>query len=67
MKLGIEGKWVGRAVSRSRADGANSFCSRLHGYGGTLMETVLFCPEIETILTYFSNQNCIDIHFTSTS
>lgn len=53
MKLGIEGKWVGRAMSRSRANGANSFCRGLHGYGGTFMETILFCPEKQTDLHLF--------------
>lgn len=45
VKLGVEGQWVGRAVSGSRADGANPLGSGLHGYGGTLVEAVLFCPE----------------------
>lgn len=33
---------MGRAVSGSRADGANSLCGRLEGHGGAFMETVLF-------------------------
>ncbi len=47
MKLGVEGQRVGRAVSGSRADGANSFCGGLHGYGWTFVETILFTSEEE--------------------
>jgi len=42
VKLGAERQRVSRAVSWSRADGADSFCCGLHGYRWTLMETVLF-------------------------
>lgn len=45
MKLRVEGQRVGRAVSGSGADGANSFCGGLHGYGRTFMEAVLFTSE----------------------
>lgn len=47
VKLGAEGQRVGRAVSGSGADCANSFCGGLHGYGGTFMETILFTSERE--------------------
>lgn len=63
VKLGIKGKWVGWAVSGGRANGANSFCSGLHGYGGTLMETILFCPEKQIMLNYFSNQDWFYVYF----
>lgn len=45
VKLGVEGQRVGGAVSRRGADGANSLCSGLHGYGRTFVETVLLGPE----------------------
>lgn len=47
VKLGVEGQRVGRAVSGSRADGANSFCRGLHGYRRTFVETILFTSEEE--------------------
>lgn len=42
MKLGAQRQRVGRAVSWSRADGADSFRSGFKGHGRTLMETILF-------------------------
>lgn len=56
MKLGAEGQRVGGAVSWSRADGANPFCSGLHGYGWTFVETILFTPEEETAAGGFRNE-----------
>lgn len=47
MKLGVEGQRVGRAVSGSRADGANSLCGGLEGHRWTFVETVLFGSEEE--------------------
>lgn len=38
---------MGRAVSGSRADGANSFGGGLHGCGWTFVEAVLFTSEEE--------------------
>lgn len=48
VKLGSKGQRVGRAVSRSRADGANPFCCRLQRYRWAFMETVLFNSEQKT-------------------
>lgn len=42
MKLGAQRQRVGRAVSWSGADGADSFRSGFKGHGRTLMETILF-------------------------
>lgn len=47
MKLGVEGEWVGRAVSGSGADGANSFGGRLKGHWRTFVETILFTSVME--------------------
>lgn len=42
VKLGVEGERVGRAVSGSGADGANSFRCRLEGHWWAFVETILF-------------------------
>lgn len=38
---------MGRAVSRSRANGADPFSGRLKCHGRTLMEAILFTSEEE--------------------
>lgn len=45
-----------RAVSGSRADGANPFCGRLHGYRWTFVETILFTSEDEKGVGGFSTR-----------
>lgn len=47
MKLGAQRQRVGRAVSGSGADGADSFRRGFEGHGRTLMETVFFTSEEE--------------------
>lgn len=44
VKLGVEGQRVGGAVSRSRADCANSFGGGLHGNWRTFVKAILFGP-----------------------
>lgn len=47
VKLGAQRQRVGRAVSRSGADGADSFRCGFKGHRRTLMEPVLFTSEEE--------------------
>lgn len=56
MKLGAQRQRVGGAVSWSRADGTNPFCSGLHGYRWTFMETILFTPKEEMAVDSFRHE-----------
>ncbi len=47
---------MGRAVSGSRADGANPFCGGLHGNRWTFVETVLFTSEEERAESGLKNE-----------